>query len=381
MATSRSSGYRATLDLATSHPATSPPRNLATYRLDPELPIIAPCDPSSSGLAANASCFQRWSSTTRQPFTGISSRSSAAARCSFIWRRPLLDGKAVTLSDVNTDLIGCYRAVRDETEAVINSLQVLEREHRRRGDECYYEVRDDRFNPARARLMAESAGSGKAAAEHYSPALAAMLIFLNRTGFNGLFRLNKGGAFNVPVGRYSDPRICDSAHIRAVADVLRRPGVAIEHRGFEEALGEAGAGDFVYCDPPYAPLSRTSSFANYTAAGFAALDQQRLMEAVIRACRRGARVVMSNSSAPEIETAYQTRAARQVKIAVHRVPARRAINSRGSSPRPGGRVDHHECAGGPRRRSAADAEGPRAQAQGPGAGPGIRPAPWPVPIR
>ena len=159
-----------------------------------------------------------------------------------------------------------------------------------------------------------------------------MLIFLNRTGFNGLFRLNRRGAFNVPGGPVHATR---ASAIRSTSapwpHVLRRPGVAIEHRGFEETLGEAGAGDFVYCDPPYAPLSRTSSFANYTAAGFAALDQQRLQQAVIGACRRGARVVMSNSSAPEIETAYQTRAARQVKIAVHRVPARRAINSRGSA--------------------------------------------------
>ena len=136
-----------------------------------------------------------------------------------------------------------------------------------------------------------------------------------------MFRLNRLGEFNVPAGRYRDPRICDPEHIRAVARVLRRPGVAIEHRGFEDAIGEAGKGDFVYCDPPYAPLSRTSSFASYTAAGFASLDQQRLLQAVVRACRRGARVVMSNSSAPEIESAYQARAARQVKIAVHRVPA------------------------------------------------------------
>jgi DNA adenine methylase len=242
-----------------------------------------------------------------------------------------LDSRAVILSDVNTDLIGCYTVVRDRTEAVIKALQSLEREHRRHGDECYYDVRDNRFNPSRATLMAESAGNGKRAATRYSADLAAMLIFLNRTGFNGLFRLNRVGGFNVPAGRYRDPKICDSDHVRAVAKVLQRPGVAIQHRGFEDALSEAGDGDFVYCDPPYAPLSRTSSFANYTAAGFASLDQQRLMEAVIRACRRGARVVVSNSSAPEIETAYRTRAARQAKIAVHRVPARRAINSRASA--------------------------------------------------
>jgi DNA adenine methylase len=243
----------------------------------------------------------------------------------------VLDGRMVKLSDVNADLIGCYRVVRDQTGAVVDALQALEREHRRGGDDCYYDVRDNRFNPARARLMAESKGCGRTAAAQYPVSLAAMLIFLNRTGFNGLFRLNRLGAFNVPAGRYREPHICDRDHIHAVADVLRRRGVTIEHRGFDEALQEAETGDFVYCDPPYAPLSRTSSFANYTAAGFAALDQERLMAAVVAACRRGARVVMSNSSAPEIESAYRNRVARLAKIAVHRVPARRAINSRGSA--------------------------------------------------
>ena len=103
-----------------------------------------------------------------------------------------------------------------------------------------------------------------------------------------------------------DPRICDPDHIRAVAAVLRRPGVAIEiPRLRRRRLARRARATSCYCDPPYAPLSRTSSFANYTADGFAALDQQRLQQAVVRACRRGARVVMSNSSAPEIESAYQ----------------------------------------------------------------------------
>jgi DNA adenine methylase len=290
----------------------------------------------------------------------------------------VLDGRKVTLSDVSVDLIGCYRAVRNHTDAVIEALHSLEREHRRGGDACYYAVRDDRFNPARAKLMAASGGSGTTAAAHYPPELAAMLVFLNRTAFNGLFRLNRLGEFNVPAGRYREPRICDPDHVRAVAAVLRRPGVAIEHRGFEPALAEAGPGDFVYCDPPYAPLSRTSSFANYTAAGFASLDQQRLMEAVIRACRRGARVVMSNSSAPEIETAYQTRAARQAKIAVHRVQARRAINSRASARGP---VDELIITNVPPAlaslrprmlKAPPKAQGPRPKAQGPRAGLGIR---------
>ena len=276
----------------------------------------------------------------------------------------LLDGRAVVLSDINADLIGCYRAVRDEAESVIASLQALEREHRRRGDACYYDVRDERFNPLRATRMNDANPAAAAAA--YPPELAAMLIFLNRTGFNGLFRLNKSGAFNVPAGRYRDPRICDPDHIRAVATVLRRRGVAIEYRGFEEAIGEAVKGDFVYCDPPYAPLSRTSSFANYTAAGFASPDQQRLLKAVVRACRRGARVVMSNSSAPEIESAYQAPAAQKVKLEVHRVPARRAINSRARSRGP---VDELIITNVPAalasvRPRMLKASGPRPQASG-----------------
>jgi DNA adenine methylase len=241
-----------------------------------------------------------------------------------------LDGRRVYLSDVNADLIGCYRALRDSTEAVITALAALEREHRKRGDACYYNVRDTRFNPARALLLARSRDESAAAAA-YPPDLAAMLIFLNRTGFNGLYRMNRRGLFNVPVGRYTDPRICDAAHLRQVADTFRRAGVEIEYRSFEATLAGVGAGDFVYCDPPYAPLSRTSSFAQYTADGFTAFDQKRLQQAVIAACQRGAQLVVSNSSAQEIVAAYSSVEARTAGLAIQRVPARRAINSRASA--------------------------------------------------
>jgi len=232
-----------------------------------------------------------------------------------------LDGRAVRLADSNPDLIGCYRAVRDEPEAVIAALATLDREHRAGGSECYYEVRDRRFNPARAR------GSDTS----YGPGLAAMFIYLNRTGFNGLFRLNRNGGFNVPAGRYTDPRICDAPHLRTVAAALSRPGVTIVLRPFEATLSEAGAGDFVYCDPPYAPLSRTSSFAHYTAGGFSAFDQRRLQQSVISACNRGAQVVVSNSSAREILTAYGGAEAKRAGLVVRKVAARRAINSRPSA--------------------------------------------------
>jgi DNA adenine methylase len=242
--------------------------------------------------------------------------------------RGLLEGRRAWLTDVNPDLVGCYRTVRDNADTVIAALRRLQSAHRTGGERFYYQVRDQRFNPARAAMRG---GVPSAAADGYTPSLAAMLIFLNRTGFNGLFRLNREGAFNVPVGRYADPRICDPDHVRTVAAAFGAVNVEIACVPFEEVLAGAGAGDFVYCDPPYAPLSRTASFAHYTAGGFSAFDQRRLQQAVVDACRRGAQILLSNSSAPEIVDLYSASAARQAGLQLTLVPARRAINSRASA--------------------------------------------------
>jgi DNA adenine methylase len=241
-----------------------------------------------------------------------------------------LTRKAINLADVNPDLIGCYRTLRDRPDAVIRALTALACQYRAGGAACYYDVRDTRFNPLRAALQARAASPGDVA-DMYTPELAAMVIFLNRTGFNGLFRLNRKGGFNVPAGRYTDPRICDETHLRAVAAALASPGVTIDLKSFDRTLAEAGKGDFVYCDPPYAPLSRTSNFANYTADGFTEFDQRRLQQAVIAACTRGAHVVVSNSSATEIVHAYTTPEAQRARLEIRHVPARRAINSRASA--------------------------------------------------
>src|SRR6185503_2601903 len=101
---------------------------------------------------------------------------------------------------------------------------------------------------------------------------------------------------------------------RSVASVLSSPSVTLALQSFDRTLAQAGAGDFVYCDPPYAPLSRTSSFANYTAEGFTAFDQRRLQQKVVAACKRGAFVVVSNSSAAEILSAYTTLDAQKVGL-------------------------------------------------------------------
>jgi DNA adenine methylase len=227
-----------------------------------------------------------------------------------------LAGIPAWLVDANADLIGCYRTLADQTDEVLAALRVLAAGHDAGGSKFYYRVRDDRFNPARAE------------GTPYTPDLAAMLIYLNRTGFNGLFRLNRRGEFNVPAGRYAKPRICDEDHLNVVAGALRSPAITLEHGSFDRALSHAGPGDFVYCDPPYAPVSRTACFANYTADGFTSHDQLRLQRALIAAAQRGASIVMSNSSTPEIEDLYSTPAVLRAHLRIERVQARRAINSR-----------------------------------------------------
>jgi DNA adenine methylase len=238
----------------------------------------------------------------------------------------LLDGRAVHLSDINADVIGCYRMVRDDVEGVIGELVGLDEGHRRDGRRHFYEVRDGRFNVIRRDVHAS-----RDPATAYTPALAAMLIYLNRTGYNGLFRVNSRGAFNVPAGRYSSVRICDGPNLRRWSAALGRPDLTLEVGSFEESLGTAGRGDFVYLDPPYAPVSATAHFTSYTAGRFGADSQAALQRAVIGLARRGAAVLLSNSVAPDIRRLYKDDVdARSAGLAATTVAARRAINSQAS---------------------------------------------------
>ncbi len=240
-----------------------------------------------------------------------------------------LDGRDVVLIDSNPDLIGCYETVRDAPGAVGAGLARLAAGHARDPQAHYYEVRDTRFNPERA---ARRGADGRIA---YTPDLAAMLIYLNRTGFNGLFRLNASGGFNVPIGRYDRPRIHDPGRIARVAAALGSPRVRLVYGSFETALDVARRGDFLYVDPPYAPLGPTANFTAYTARGFSESDQARLQQVVIALARRGCAVLVSNSTAATVVRLYEANAeARAAGLQAWRVPARRAINRNGAGRRP-----------------------------------------------
>jgi DNA adenine methylase len=225
---------------------------------------------------------------------------------------PFLGGGALFLAlqrtravvnDKNAELINCYEVVRDAVEELIAALS----QHRNE-EAYYYEVRDwDKLPDFASRSAIER---------------AARIIFLNKTCYNGLFRVNSQGQFNVPFGRYAAPTIVDAAVLRAVSKYLRSEGIRILNLDFCEATREAKRGDFIYFDPPYDPVSDTASFTGYDVNGFGRDEQIRLKELVDQLTKRGCTVLLSNAATDFITELY--RGYRQVRVA-----AARAINSNG----------------------------------------------------
>ena len=218
------------------------------------------------------------------------------------------------LNDLNRELIAAFRAVRDDAGALIERLGELERAYLDLdGDEredCYYALRQE------YRELVADGG-----ADHIE--VASRLVFLNKTCFNGLYRVNRSGEFNVPHGRYARPRILDPAGLEAASAALA--GVELRSVDFEEACEGAGPGDFVYFDPPFQPLTRTSSFTAYTEGGFDREDQLRLKFCIDGLRERGAPALLSNSLHPWVLGLYEGSHYR-----IESTPARRAISSRGN---------------------------------------------------
>jgi len=208
-----------------------------------------------------------------------------------------LEPKHAVLCDVNQRLIRTYQGVRDDVERVIALLREYPHD-----PEFFYALRDQDID---RRSDAE---------------VAAWFIYLNKTGFNGLYRVNRENRFNVPFGRYARPRICDPDTLRACSRALR--GAKLLNLDFEAAVKPARRGDFVYFDPPYVPLSATSSFTSYTSIGFDFAAQTRLRDTALELKRRGVNVLLSNSSAPIVLDLYKK------NFKLREVPALRPVNSK-----------------------------------------------------
>jgi DNA adenine methylase len=204
------------------------------------------------------------------------------------------------LNDDNADLVATYRALATDATAVIRKLA----HHRERHDKDHYYGVRERWNDT---------GETWPLVER-----AAAFIYLNKTCFNGLWRVNRAGQFNVPMGRYTDPPICVPDVLAAAGAVLARADLRCGD--FRTAVADARAGDFLYFDPPYDPVTTTANFTSYTKGSFGPDDQRALADLARTLVARGCRVMLSNSDTPFIRSIYRG-------LRIDRVKCPRAINS------------------------------------------------------
>ncbi len=226
-----------------------------------------------------------------EPFAG------GAALFFAMYRQGLLEGKQSVLSDINEELIDTYTSIREDVESVIKKLRTF-----RYDKDQFYKIRAQ--TPDALAL----------------PERAARMIYLNRTCFNGLYRVNSQGAFNVPFGRFTNPTICDADNLRAVS--LAFKDAELRCQPFSAVLNSARKNDFVYFDPPYVPVSETAKFVSYVSSGFGLKDQEELAKVFSKLNEKGVKVMQSNSNTEWVNKHYQ-------KFKRLLVNARRSVNSRG----------------------------------------------------
>ncbi|MHB1439939.1 MAG: DNA adenine methylase [Cuniculiplasma sp.] len=226
-----------------------------------------------------------------EPFVG-----GAALLFSLYSQRRL---RKAIISDVNEDLYKLYSVIKKDPHGLAREMERMAFQN---NSEDYYRARD-RFNST-SDIMEKSA----------------LLIYLNRHCFNGLYRVNSRNQFNVPFGRYSNPEIPSESVIMDLSVVFK--SCTILNSDFEETVMDATEGDFVYFDPPYIPLSRTASFTDYTSKGFSMKDQERLLKTFQKLNDKGVMVMESNSDTPIIKEMYS-------QFFMRTVSARRSINSKG----------------------------------------------------
>ena len=205
------------------------------------------------------------------------------------------------VSDLNSDLVLAYVTIRDRLEKLIESLENHSKNYHRDSTGYYYEVR--RQEP-------------KNQIEKVS-----RLLFLNKTCFNGLYRVNSKGKFNVPLGRYTNPNIVNKENLQAVSKTLQSEKIKISCRDFSSIIKDVKKGDFVYFDPPYQPVSDTANFTSYTHRDFTEDDLERLADLANQLNSKGCNVILSNSNSKTVKKLFSS------GWKIKEIKANRAINS------------------------------------------------------
>ncbi|MCA9979344.1 MAG: DNA adenine methylase [Anaerolineales bacterium] len=228
----------------------------------------------------------------------------------------------IFISDQNPNLILAYRVVQQDAEQLIAELTKIQTEYYQLDEiqqkKFFYQVRRT-FNQHQSHSISTQLGYDEIVQ-------TARLFFLNRTCFNGLYRVNRAGKFNVPFGGYKNPKICDPENILAVSLVLQM--AQIVHGDFVQSLSFADKYTFAYCDPPYRPLTKTASFNNYAKQGFDDRDQTRLASFACQLNQRGAKFMISNSDPHNEDPEDNFFVDLYQDFQIHKVSAKRMINSK-----------------------------------------------------
>lgn len=206
------------------------------------------------------------------------------------------------VNDLNGDLITVYEVIRDDVESLIESLKKHENT-----PEYFYAIRDLDRNKEAYKVLPKVDKASR-------------LIYLNKTCYNGLFRVNSAGEFNSPFGHYKNPNIVNEPTLRAVSKYFNANTITFYHEDFEKVLSQLKKGTFVYLDPPYDPVSDTASFTGYNKGGFDKSEQIRLKSCCDELTKRGIRFLLSNSATTFIKELYSG-------YRIETVQAKRAINS------------------------------------------------------
>jgi DNA adenine methylase len=209
------------------------------------------------------------------------------------------------ISDLNSDLVLAYVTIRDRVDDLISSLKQHEKYYQKDSKSYYYSIRES--NP-RDEIEKTS-----------------RLLFLNRTCFNGLYRVNSKGKFNVPLGKYTNPNIVNEDNLRSVSSILTSSKVTIQCRDFEAVLRNAKKGDLVYFDPPYQPVTNTANFTSYTSKNFTYDDLNRLANLCMELDSKGCNVLLSNSNSKEVVDMFSKKPWK-----ISKIKANRSINSNSS---------------------------------------------------
>lgn len=216
------------------------------------------------------------------------------------------------INDINEELICTYRVIKESAEKLISALSIIQAEY----TPLNAEARKDYFMEKRAMFNTKKTSPIET---------AALFIFLNRTCFNGLYRVNAKGEFNVPHGKYANPRICDADNLRACSEILQK--VEILCGDFAQTGHYAGPDTLFYFDPPYKPITETSSFTSYTKEGFNDAEQIRLRDFCTQISKDKALFVASNSDPKEINPKEDFLDSIYKHFNIKRVSAARMINS------------------------------------------------------